>query len=38
MIEIWGKANCPSCMSAKQLCETRKLDYIYKQLYTDFSR
>ena len=27
MIEIWGKANCPSCMSAKQLCETRNLDY-----------
>jgi len=38
MIEIWGKANCPSCMSAKQLCETRNLDYIYKQLDIDFSR
>jgi len=38
MIEIWGKANCPSCISAKQLCETRNLDYIYKQLDIDFSR
>lgn len=38
MIEIWGKANCPSCMSAKLLCETRNLDYIYKQLDIDFSR
>ena len=38
MIEIWGKANCPHCISAKQLCESRQLNYVYKQLDIDFSR
>ena len=38
MIEIWGKAACPYCESAKALCETRKLQYTYKQLNEDFTR
>jgi len=37
-IEIWGKPACPSCMKAKQLCETRKLAYTYKELGKDFER
>ena len=37
-IEIWGKPSCPSCMKAKQLCETRKLAYTYKELGKDFER
>jgi glutaredoxin 3 len=38
MIEIWGKPGCPSCVSAKQLCETRKYNYAYKELGKDFTR
>ena len=38
MIEIWGKDNCMFCESAKQLCETRDLEYTYKQLDRDFTR
>ena len=38
MIEIWGKSNCPNCHKAKMFCETRNLDYIYKQLDVDFTR
>ena len=38
MIEIWGKPGCPSCVSAKQLCETRKYTYTYKELGKDFDR
>lgn len=37
-VEIWGKANCPYCTKAKALVETRKLNYIYKQMGTDFTR
>ena len=38
MIEIWGKTACPYCVKAKQFCETRNLDYTYKQLDVDFTR
>lgn len=38
MIEIWGKENCPHCVSAKLFCETRELNFTYKQLGTDFTR
>lgn len=38
MIEIWGKPLCPYCDAAKQLCESRGLKYIYKQLDVDFTR
>ena len=38
MIEIWGKAACPYCESAKALCEARKLPFKYFQLGEDFTR
>lgn len=38
MIEIWGKPMCPSCTKAKQLCETRKFEFVYKELDKDFTR
>lgn len=38
MIEIWGKPACPFCDQAKALCESRQLEYTYKQLGTDFTR
>mgnify|MGYP001187881816 FL=1 len=37
-IEIWGKPACPSCMKAKALCESRKFDFVYKELGKDFDR
>ena len=38
MIEIWGKPACPHCDQAKQFCETREFQYVYKQLDVDFTR
>lgn len=38
MIEIYGKTQCPFCDKAKQLCERQGLDFVYKQLDTDFTR
>ena len=38
MIEIWGKSQCPHCDQAKQFCESRKFEFVYKQLDVDFSR
>ena len=38
MIEIWGKANCPQCDTAKKLCETKGINYVYKKLDIDFTR
>jgi len=38
MIEIYGKTQCPYCVQAKQLCETRKFNYEYKELGKDFDR
>jgi len=36
MIEIYGKTDCSFCTSAKQLCETLKLDYKYYLLDQDY--
>ncbi len=33
---IFGKTNCPSCKQAKQLLESKELEFEYKQLGTDF--
>ena len=38
MIHIYGKPQCPFCVSAKQLCETEGFDYTYYQLDEDFTR
>lgn len=38
MIEIYGKEQCPFCVQAKQLCETRNYPFVYKQLGQDFTR
>lgn len=38
MIEIFGKPSCPQCDEAKTICETRGLDYEYKQIDQDFTR
>jgi len=38
MIEIYGKSSCPQCHQAKSFCDTRKLEYTYKQLDKDFTR
>ena len=38
MIQIWGKPGCPSCVAAKNLCESRQYTYEYKQLGEDFER
>ena len=38
MIEIYGKDACPFCVQAKQLCEMKGVDYIYKNLGQDFTR
>ena len=38
MIEIFGKTQCPFCDKAKQLCEREELEFVYKQLDTDFTR
>ena len=37
-VEIWGKPRCNFCEKAKQLCESRNLNYVYKQLDIDFTR
>jgi len=37
-VEIWGKPRCNFCEKAKQLCESRNLNYVYKQLDVDFTR
>lgn len=38
MIEIFGKPMCPFCDKAKMLCETRKYEYTYKSLGTDYTK
>jgi len=38
MIIIYGKTQCGYCDMAKRLCETRGLDFEYKQLDKDFTR
>lgn len=38
MIEIYGKDDCTFCVRAKQLCEMKNVDYVYKHLGTDITR
>ena len=38
MIKIWGKPQCGYCDAAKRLCESRKFEFVYKQLGVDFNR
>jgi glutaredoxin 3 len=38
MYLIYGKNSCPYCVSAKELLETRGLDYEYLTLNVDFTR
>jgi glutaredoxin 3 len=38
MIEIYGKENCGYCNMAKQLCDSKQLDYVYKNLGEDYSQ
>ena len=33
---ILGKENCSSCVSAKQLCEQKQVEYEYKTLGKDY--
>ena len=37
-IEIYGKRWCSFSKKAKQMCETEKLDCVYKELNKDFTR
>lgn len=36
-VTILGKDNCGSCISAKQLCEQKQVEYEYKSLGKDYS-
>lgn len=38
MIEIYGKQMCSYCEAAKQLCTTKGLEFIYRELGKDFTR
>ena len=38
MIEIYGKDNCAYCNMAKQLCESKGLDFVYKSLGVDYEQ
>ena len=38
IIEIWGKPDCIFCTRAKRICESRGLDYTYKQYGEDFTK
>ena len=38
MITIYGKTQCGYCDAAKRLCESRGLEFEYKQLDKDFTR
>jgi len=38
MIEIYGKTNCTYCNMAKQLCESKGLDIVYKSLDDDYKQ
>ncbi|QYW06572.1 putative glutaredoxin [Pseudomonas phage UAVern] len=37
MITIYGKTNCPSCVTAKNLLDSKSIGYEYKQLDTDYT-
>lgn len=36
-ITIFGKSNCPSCVTAKNLLDSKSIGYEYKQLDVDYS-
>lgn len=36
MIEIYGKENCPFCVKAKALAESKEYEFKYVQLGVDF--
>ena len=38
MIEIYGKPNCSYCNMAKQICESKGLDFVYKSLDVDYKQ
>lgn len=38
MIEIYGKDQCPQCDMAKNIANSRGIQFNYKQLGTDFTR
>jgi glutaredoxin 3 len=38
MIEIYGKPNCGYCNMAKQICESKGLDFVYKSLDVDYKQ
>jgi len=38
MIKIYGKDNCAYCNMAKQLCESKKLEFEYMQLNVDYTQ
>ncbi|ATW58325.1 glutaredoxin family protein [Pseudomonas phage ventosus] len=37
MITIYGKTNCPSCVTAKALLDSKSIGYEYKQLDKDYT-
>ena len=37
MITIYGKPSCGYCGMAKTLCETKSVEYTYKQLGEDYT-
>ena len=38
MIEIYGKDNCAYCNMAKQLCESKGLEFNYMHLNVDYTQ
>ena len=38
MIKIYGKDNCAYCNMAKQLCESKKLEFEYLSLGDDYKQ
>lgn len=36
MITVYGKSNCPSCDTAKQILTSKGVDFEYKQLDVDY--
>lgn len=37
MITIYGKSNCPSCTTAKNILDAKGVGYEYKQLDVDYT-
>lgn len=36
MIVIYGKDNCPHCVTAQKLCASNKIEFEYKSLNKDY--